>query len=59
MQNNIEQIANGMKSTIKDGKIESTVEQYTDENGLTHIVSEIKKEKDNMVTIERKEWIIG
>ena len=58
MENRIEQIANGIKSTIKSRRNESTIEQYTDENGLTHFVSEIKKKKGNKIIIERKEWIM-
>ena len=58
MENRIEQIANGIKSTIKSRRYESTIEQYTDENGLTHFVSEIKKKKGNKIIIERKEWVM-
>ena len=58
MENRIEQIANGIKSTIKSRRNESTIEQYTDENGLTHFVSEIKKKKGNKIIIERKEWVM-
>ncbi len=58
METKIEQIANGIKSIIKSRKGESTIEQYTDENGLTHFVSEIKRKKGNKIIIERKEWIM-
>ena len=58
MQNKIEQIANGIKSTIKSRRTESTIEQYTDENGLTHFVNEIKRKEGKKIIIERKEWIM-
>ena len=58
METKIEQIANGIKSTIKIRKIESTIEQYTDENGSTHFVSEIKRKKGNKIIIEREEWVM-
>ena len=58
MENKIEQMANGIKSTIKDRERESTIEQYIDENGLTHFVSEIKKKKGNKIISERKEWVM-
>ena len=58
MKTKIEQTANEIKSTIKSRRIESTIEQYTDENGLTHFVSEIKRKKGNKIIIERKEWVM-
>ncbi len=58
MENRIEQMVNGIKSTIKDRERESTIEQYIDENGLTHFVSEIKKKKGNKIISERKEWVM-
>ena len=58
IENKIEQTENGIKSTIKDGKIESTVEQYIDEKGLTHFAFEVKKKKGNKIIIERKEYVL-
>ena len=58
MKSKIEQTVNGIKSIIKSRRTESTIEQYTDENGSTHFVSEIKRKKGNKIIIEREEWIM-
>ena len=58
MEVKIQQRVNGIKTTIKSKKSKGTIEQYIDENELTHIISEVKKKKGNKVIIERKEWIL-
>ena len=58
MQNKIEQTANGIKSTIKSRRNESTIEQYIDEKGLTHFAFEVKKKKGNKIIIVRKEYVL-
>ena len=55
MSNKIEQYANGISSTIKDGDRESILKQEVQADGRTHIIFE-KYEKNKLV--ESIEYII-